>query len=498
MAAVSRPMPLEHRKTKVPSSSNVTPASRLSLRDVHKPVFRDLVDLALLRILDATSIWETRPPRLFPTTETIFSREYTPDDWHKYGDLETEFGTLRHMISSLPERGLPTSCIACVRSILSSGSVLVTWERTLPRLKMKIAAELQWVICTMQNKQRSKSSFDSKLQYLAMPEDYRTSTANSDYAIQLWDRSLSEAVAQVSKGHFEQTRAFLQVFVFLKDPLGGLCSVTDKAVDLFIHMIQSLRNPILLISKNPSLQTDWKAAVAQAAQEALSLSCTLLEHINYIHFTAHQELHYVYVSLDQLPRSEFSIPAHVLRIIEEIITVKTSQDENVCQIAPITVSAYPTLPLEQDELTTVIIDGNHRATATMLLRLIAEHPSTLASSETTEILDRFCIDHGLGTKWKIDLADVLHSLRGSQCAALLYSKMDLVSRFRDVHTIPALVVREDNFHTVCQQRPAIRDRPRLLQPIHQAIYNDEELGFAFPQAGQVHGRTIGFKAMPLT
>ncbi|KAG8525202.1 uncharacterized protein KY384_008846 [Bacidia gigantensis] len=146
---------------------------------------------------------------------------------------------------------------------------------------------------------------------------------------------------------------------------------------------------------------------------------------------------------------------------------------------------------------TVIIDGNHRATATMVLRLIAERPTALTTPDHAVELDAFCTSHGLGLKWKVDLAEVLAAIRGSRCAALVWSKMGLVERFRDVQTIPALVVREDHFHTACQQRPALEGRPRLLLPIHQALYNDEKLSLAFPQAGQVHGRAVGFKAMPL-
>ncbi|KAK1143467.1 hypothetical protein N8T08_006273 [Aspergillus melleus] len=239
------------------------------------------------------------------------------------------------------------------------------------------------------------------------------------------------------------------------------------------------------------------AAVAQAAQEALFLSDPLLENIDFVHFSGHQQLPYVYVALNQLPRSEFSIPSHVLHIIEEMLTSAEQSALHKCEIAPISVASYPSLPLGKGKHTTVIIDGNHRATATMVLRLIALEPVVLKTQDPGDVLSSFCADHGLSLKWKIDLADVLAAIRDSPCSTLIRAKMHLVRNFRTVETIPALVVREDNFFTACQQRPALGNRPRLLLPIHQAIYNDEKLKFAFPQSGQVHGRAVGFKPMPL-
>lgn len=475
----------------------ISPARRLLPPDIAAPKFGDLLDLALLRVFDAASAQETRPPRLFPTAETVFGKYYTHDDWLVHGDLETEMGRMSYMLAKIPERGIPTSCIATICLVLSSASVLTAWKRALPQLKIQIAEEIRWVVSQMQIQQRLKKSCHQKTDFIAIPVDYRTETAASGYAIQLRERSLPEIVVQVSKGHFEQAKAFLQIFAFLNDPLGGLESVFEKAVDLFTYMMASLASSKRQAPARSLTRAGWHAAAAQATQEALFLASPLLEHIDYIHFTGHQQLPYVYVALDRLPRSEFSIPEHVLRIIEEILTTGSSQIEGSCPIAPISVSSYPALPLEQGKHMTVIVDGNHRATATMVLRLIAEHPTALITKESGELLDGFCIDHELGLKWKVDLAEVLEALCGSHYAALIQGKMDLVEQFRDVETIPALVVREDIFHTACQQRPALGDRPRLVLPIHQALYNDEKLGLAFPQAGQVHGRAVGFKPMPI-
>ena len=481
--------------------------------DIVDPRFRDMVDLALLRVFGAASLLEARPPRLFPTAETVLAKSFIHDDSFTHEDLEIEMGKMSYMLSNLPERGMPTECISLIRFVLSSVSVLTAWERTLLRLRNKIREEIQWVIQKMQEQQQQLNiSSYQKTRFIAIPVDYRTDATTSSYAIQLWERSLSEIVVEVSKGNFEHTKAFLQIFAFLKDPLGGLESVSDKAVDFMAYLTTFLASFVRQTGDHSLTRAKWHAAVTQAAQEALFLACPLLEHISYIHFAGHQQLPYVYVTLDQLPRSEFSIPEHVLQIIEEILTAGPLPNGESCPIAPITVCSYPTLPIEQGKHTTVILDGNHRATATMILRLIAEHSIALTTNEAArEALDAFCIDHNLGRKWKTDLSEVLETLlRGNHyytatATALIRSKMDLVKRFQNLQHIPALVVREDDFFTECHQRPPLtmetptrrRRRRRLVLPIHQAIYNDDDLDFAFPQAGQVHGRAFGFKPMAL-
>ncbi|KAL8852335.1 MAG: hypothetical protein Q9221_002831 [Calogaya cf. arnoldii] len=497
---------------KAPKSHAILPARRTLPSDIVNPQFKDLVDLALLRVFDAASFLDNRPSRLFPTVETVFGGYFTHDDWLVHGDLETELGRMNYMLSNLPERGIPTGCLTLVCFVLSSPTVLSAWEQKLPLLENKIVSEIRWVVHVMQKQQRTSISSCPKSSHITIPVDYRTDAAASNYATQLWETSLSEIAAQISKGHFEHARAFLQFFAFLKDPLCGLESVVDKAVDLFIHMMTALANSTHNYPGNPLPQAKWHAATAQAAQEALFLATPILEQINYIHFSGHQQLPYVYVALDQLPRSEFSIPEHVLRIVEEMLTSDPLENEGSCPIAPISISSYPALlPSQKGKSTTVIIDGNHRATAIMLLRFIAEYPVILTSSKHNQndndahnnplsLLHTFCKTHHLSPIWEIDLAHVLQTLLrpgSNHYASLLHRQKNLVIRFRHVHTIPALVVREDHFHTVCQQRRGVKGRPRLLLPIHQAVYNDEKLGFALPQAGQVHGRAVGYRAMPV-
>ncbi|KAG8525201.1 uncharacterized protein KY384_008845 [Bacidia gigantensis] len=303
-----------------PKTYTKPPESRIVPADIVNPKFEDLVDLALLRVFDSASLLESRPPKLFPTAETVFAKYYAHDDWLVHGDLESEMGRMNYMLSKLPERGMPSECIAPVRSILSSASVLTAWRRTFPWLERIIKQETRRVTSLMQKQQGSPTAPCQKSRFIAVPVDYGTDRAASSQALQLWEGALREIVIGISEGHFEHVRTFLQIFTFLKDPLGCLESVSSKAVDIFTYMMTTLASSRSHMPGTVLKKLRWHAAAAQAAQEALFLSCPLLESVNYIHFTGHQQLPYGDVPLDDLPRSEFSIPGHVLRIIEEMLT----------------------------------------------------------------------------------------------------------------------------------------------------------------------------------
>ncbi|KAH8427545.1 uncharacterized protein LDX57_005258 [Aspergillus melleus] len=408
---------------------NVLPASRLMPPDLSSPTFEDLLELALFRVYDAAWCLDTRPPRLFPTAETVFGGYFTEDDWRMHGDLETAMGRMNYMLSNLPERGVPASCLPTISLVLSSSSVLASWKKVVHLLEGHANEESEWTINQMQSQQSISSQF-AKSDFITAPVDYRTTLSASVDAMELWDRSLSEIAVQVSQGQLEHSKTFLQIFAFLKDPLGGLESTFDRAVPLFAYMMASLDTSLLPPSSS-------FAAVAQAAQEALFLSDPILENLDFVHFSGHQQLPYVYVALNQLPRSEFSIPSHVLHIIEEMLTSAEQSALHTCEIAPISVASYPSLPLGKGKHTTVIIDGNHRATATMVLRLIALEPVVLKTQDPDDVLSAFCADHGLSLKWKIDLADVLAAIRDSPCSTLIRAKMHLVQNFRTFYGLSA-------------------------------------------------------------
>lgn len=474
------------------------PIRRALPADLNHAKFEDLVDMAILRICDAAIGFEQPPPRLFPMAETVQGTYYTYEDWETHGNMELEMGRTSYMLSKLPERGIPDALLCTLMPVISSDQVLKTWKLVLIQLLDHIDEEIRGVKLSMIRQKSQTAGYNRKSDFMVTPMEYRTGNEASKYGSELWERSLHEIAFSAAKGNFEHVREFLQISAFLRDPLGGLKKPFDKAISIFTQMMTFLADFSQTSLDRPITQLGWRYAAAQASQEAIFLVSPLLEDISYVHFTCHQQLPYAYVRLDQLPRSEFSKPLHVLQMIEDILISKSPQSRDNFSVAPVAVASYPSLSEGSYRLQSVIIDGNHRATAIMVLRLFAEYPLAVTTEDFYDMLHKFCYEHGLGRKWNVDLADVIEHLHDSAYYTTLVKDRALdVQQFREIEQIPALVVEEDNFHTACLQRPGYKTRPRLLLPIHQAIYNDDKLGFAFPQSGQVHGRTMGFKSLPL-
>lgn len=172
------------------------------------------------------------------------------------------------------------------------------------------------------------------------------------------------------------------------------------------------------------------------AFESTYLSCPLLKDISYIHFSGDQQLPYVYLPLDGLPRSELSVLKHVLEIMEEIVQSKP------LSLAPAAVATYPELGASHRSQQAIIVDGNHRLTAVMLMRFLAEEKlSTFPKVDWEAMLLDFCIRHRLCEKWCVVLRDgmrLLTSVAGSNYVALLSKNQDKVQNFAHISTFPAL------------------------------------------------------------
>ena len=201
----------------------------------------------------------------------------------------------------------------------------------------------------------------------------------------------------------------------------------------------------------------------------------------------------MYTKIDRLPRAEFSVPARVLEILSEILLEATAV--GACAIAPIAIAyAAPTDP--QGKLFKVIIDGNNRLTALTLLRFLATQPGP--TSINPDALPTHCAAHDLGPKWIVDLREVLALLLASQSTLALVQRLwGTICKFSQVSHVPALVVQEQNFFTLCLKR-GTNEKPVLLQPMHQSFYNDDRFCIAFrAKGGQAHGRTLGFAVLPI-
>lgn len=483
------------------------PLSILPRDDITNPTFEDLSQLAILRINDIVKSINPEnydpPPKVFPLAENTRATFFTDADWDEFGNLETEYSRLTYTLSRHPERRVPSVCTDTLMSLLEGTSVLEGWTDAVSLLKVQVDCTVRDVVLAMQASQDvvlamktfSKRSNLQRLKshFIAVPTSYKTCEQVPDISILLWKKSLSDIASQFVMRKVTCARQFLEIHSFLKDPFGGLKKSFDRQLSIFEYLMDNFRT-----TNRQSVVTSiqWQKVIAQTAQESSYLAVLELAPVALVHFHAHQQLPYIYVDLDELPRAEFSEPNHVVDMIEEILNDDLGFES--CRIPPIAIAFYPALGVNKESLK-IIIDGNHRTTAIMVLRFLSTQLNGPKFTGRPTALMEFCKEHRLGNKWLIDLMDVMAELDGAggrACRQLLKAKMEVVAKFHGVSSIPAVVVQEENFHTICNQRSSPSNRI-LLQPVHQALFNTESLGFTFPRAAQAHGRPLGFKPMPL-
>ncbi|KAB8268990.1 hypothetical protein BDV30DRAFT_195184 [Aspergillus minisclerotigenes] len=476
------------------------PRPRPRMEDIVSPTLEDLIHLALrrMRYLVAPDLDNNHPPPLlFPLAESMRGNPFTVDDWDTYGDLESEYGRLTYLISVYPERGAPFACEEVLLDLLQRPSLLTEWPNFQPTLIAHAQATVHDVVQRMVGSSSNRTR-SAKSDYVAIPVDYKATSSARTISLQLWKRSLGEMASQLGRGHFDGALAFLQIHAFLKDPIYGLSRPFSLQQFFFSHLLgKCMTAPRVDVLH----AQDLERLAAQAAQEASYLANPLLQRLTRVHFNAHHQLPYVNVPLNRLARAEFSVPMHVLEVMEEMLGAVAMSDGQACPLVPILVATYPRYA-HDDQWLIPIIDGNHRAIATLLLRFLATLTLPVDRQAMLEGLRDYCTAHHLGQKWQIDLYDVvteLHSPTNRKMYDQITSQAALVRKFAWVKYIPALVVQEDDFYTICKQRSAGKHKPVLLHPYHQALFNDDDIPIALPQkAGQTHGRPEPFRLMSLT
>ena len=474
------------------------PLPRLPRKDISNPVLEDFIGLALTRMLHIVMPDpENPPPVLFPLAESLRCDFFTFEDWNEFGDLETEHGRLTYTLSTYPERGAPSASENTLRSLLGQTSVLAAWPGVVQTLKAHATAALECVSERQCNRTAGRV-LATKADYLMVPVDYEISKSATNISLHLWKRSLREMAEQLADGCSTGGLKFLQIHAYLKDPIYGFNRSLRIQDFFFTHLLNKFQ--MELGADQLSLE-DLERVTAQAAQESSYLTCPLLEKATLIHFHAHHQLPYANVSLDSLARAEFSVPLHVLEVAEEMLQAAAANHGQACPLVPILVTTCPSFS-DNDRYLTPIIDGNHRATASLLLRFLANQPLLGDFSIMSQNLLQYCKAHHLGKKWQIDLSDVLKNLYNHSSHHIyqyFLANHEMVRKFGHVEYIPALVVREEDFHTTCKQRSLGKSKPVLLHPFHQTLFNDDDLPFALPQkAGQTHGRPEVFRLLSLT
>lgn len=473
----------------------VQPSPRLCRSDLTAPTFRDLFELSLLRILDlAHPEKENPPPRLFPTSERVQDQFFFTCEWNEFGNLETEHARLLYTLTRYPERGLPSVSRPLVEALLYCESVLDGWPRVSGSAKLCAEEVLSDALSQMVFAQRGTR--DRKEGFLTAPVEYVTGGGPPYLQVSLWKRALAEITNDLQSGNSSRIEQFLQIHACLKDPIGGLKCCFRRQLDIFTDLLASFRSSLSGGTTAMPPET-WKAVAAQLAAESSFLSIPRLLKVVYIHFVGHQMLPYVYVSLDKLPRAEFSIPKRVLEIMREMVEGTPSSGSSMCCVAPITIAYCPSLTRGR-KAGKVILDGNNRVAAIALLRFLASLSVGGTNDMMMGSLERYCTYHGFDSKWHVDLRDVISELWGSPeiLKYLLEESRSLVAKFRTVVRVPALVVQEPSFHTVWVPKTGT-ERTALLQPMHQSIYNDRSICLAIPAKQQSHGRPLGFWPLPL-
>lgn len=473
------------------------PLQRLPRSEIRDPLFEDSVNLALMRLQNIVQPdSENPPPLFFPLAESARGDLFTLDDWENFGDLEAEHGRLTYTLSRYPERGPPSTCEKAMRSLLSQKSVLAGWTTVVSDLQQEATAALEEVV-TEQCHGAARPEGTRKAAYLTVPVNYEVRESTSEVSLQLWKRSLEEISMQLGDGRVTGAVEFLQIHAFFKDPVYGFYKPFQLQRLAFSRLLHAFQKTV---AANSLSGKDLERVAAQAAQESSHLSHPLMKQIFLIDFRAHHQLVYASVSLDSLARAEFSVPGHVLEVVEEMILAVKANGGRACPIVPILVTTCPKFS-RNDRLLTPIVDGNHRATASVLLRFLAHGPLGVDRASMSQPLINHCTSHHLGKKWQIDLLDVLEDLyhpRNRRFYDCIRTNEQFVRHFASVQEIPALVVQEEDFLTVCKQRSEGQSRPVLLHPFHQTLFNDDLLPFALPQkAGQTHGRPEAFRLLPL-
>jgi hypothetical protein len=474
------------------------PLPRLPREDILNPSLEDMMRLALMRMRHVVEpSLENPPPILFPLAESMRWEFFTIDDWSKYGDLETEHGRLTYTLSRYPERGAPSACGPTIQNLLNCQSILAGWISVFPVVRVQVKEVLENVTKSHRNRSFG-GDWTTKSDCITVPVDYETNESASTMSLKLWRRSLEEIASQMARNRLTGGREFLQIHAFLKDPIYGLAKPFETQLLLFTRLLSEFQKAV---GKNSLTPKDLERVAAQAAQESSYLTSPLVDNIALIHFHGHHQLPYANVPLDSLARAEFSVPMHVLEVAEEMLSAIAANDGQACPLVPILATARPTFS-NPDRFLTPIIDGNHRATASHLLRFLANQRLVADHELMARSLVEYCRFHQLGKKWEIDLLDVLAELyqhRSVRYYARILADDRQVRKFATVESIPALVVQEEDFHTICKQRSEGSPAPVLLHPFHQTLFNDAELPFALPQkAGQTHGRPEAFRLLPLT
>lgn len=447
--------------------------------------YRRLESLALARLESIISPPAAPGVKLFPTAYHTFFIHGLEEDI-----IASEYDWVNHLLYRFPERGTPREWEKVLNQLAAENSVLASW----PRYRATLALAVEPV------KTALKSAMDlhfpravdscAKSDYLRDPINYRTETR----AIQhVWNRALHEVSTLPVDADADAAllQSFLEVHALLKDPVGSLHPEVAAAFPRQLRVFQRLYSQLASVPSpsHPNHELLSKKLMAQLAYESSYLALSDLQDLAFLVISGTEQLAYIYADIDTLPRAEFSRPDRLFDVMQELVSSKI-QNDGTLYLPPIAIARVPSLDRDEPSFH-VIIDGNNRSTSTCMLRFLAAYPDP--SMVRVSDLERYCRSRNLGPKWLCDLRDGLTSIMSQNLLEILRPHWLTVRSFAHISELPALLVQEENFMTMCM-RAGTREAPVLMQPVHQSIYNDDRFCASFrAKAGQVCYTSPGFR-----
>lgn len=425
-----------------------------------------------------------KPPIHFPNGEHFQHIPFSQKHWEQYGDMESESSRLRFMLENYPSRRFPATYSDVCKSVLSSENVLKEWSQNIPKVNALGILVFEEILKQMDlNKVHDDYGYSNGQQgaFQSSPVSYESSEGILLLESLLFEKANQQLAEELILGNFDNVPVLLSLYGRVKDPIIPIRSNLAKQSEIFIELYKDT-----LLSLKSSDLDDQKTnnLMQQLALESSFLALPEVANMSFSIYRGHHELPYINVDITKFPRGEFANPNRALEIVEDMIN--DSIKFGVPVITPITVSYFQEPQQSQPQL--FIIDGNNRATAILVMKYFDYSNYNRSKVFDKTGLRRFVISHNLDIEWERDLVMALKSISEEQVSKLAENQY-IVSEFAN-SKIPALLVQEPNFHTIAVAQ-SDAEKIVLLQPMHQAIYNQGRFSMAIPSKQQSHGRAAG-------
>jgi hypothetical protein len=460
------------------------PEARKQKNDMfNNEAYHQLTVSALDRALFLSyGIGET-PYLQFPNGEHFQHIPFSIEHWEVYGNMESEHARINFMLENYSSRRFPEDFEPHITNLLQQDNILDKWNHMLPEIK-RISKELYDEVITTMQKNRIYDSMGyingKNGTYVSEPVFYN-SIDNADSELTLYDKALQQIHSELSLGNTKNVSSFLSLYNRIKDPITPLRSTLyDQAKHFFALYTQAHEK----ISDTQIQIPKEKCLLSQLALESSFLAIPEAQNIASVVYGGHHELPYIYVDIMRLPRGELANPQRVVDVMREL--VDESKQHDVAVSTPITVSYFQ--EPHQAEPTLFIVDGNNRATAILLMKYFHYSEYDIKDIFNNSSVRSFIELFDLDIEWERDLIMALRTIQPNVMHTILQDS-EIIESFA-AGKIPALLVQEQNFHTVAVSHSR-EDSITLLQPMHQAIYNQARYPMAIPSKQQSHGRAKG-------